>query len=76
MPLKPLNFPFMLLSCPAGTKGAQVAAMAAVGVGFAGVKPIFAGFEFANHKASDYRENCNRNAARQVCEQFLWGSGV
>jgi hypothetical protein len=53
MPLKPLNFPLMLLSCLAGAKGAQVAAMAAVGVRFAGIKPIFPGFEFANHMASD-----------------------
>jgi hypothetical protein len=54
MPLKPLNFPLMLLSRPAGTKGAEIAAMASVGIGLTGIKPIFAGFEFANHKASDH----------------------
>jgi hypothetical protein len=57
MPLKPLNFPLMLLSGLAGTKCAKVAAMAAMGVQFAGIKPIFAGFEFANHKASNCLEN-------------------
>jgi len=66
----------MLLSRPAGTKGAKIAAMARVGIGLTGIKPIFAGFEFANHRASDYRKNCNRNAAREMQEQILRVSGA
>jgi hypothetical protein len=70
MPLKPLDFPLMLLGGLAGTKCAKVTAVTGVAVRFARVKPIFARFEFANHKVSEslrfIQENRNPNAAGQA----------
>ena len=49
MPLEILHFPLMLLRRRAAVEGAEIAALAGLGIELAGVEAVFAGFEFADH---------------------------
>ena len=53
VPFKVLHGALMLLGLLAAGKSAQVAALAGGGVLLAGIQPIFAGFEFADHTEKD-----------------------
>lgn len=49
MPLEILHFPLMPLRRRAAVEGAEIAPLAGLGIGLAGVEAVFAGFEFADH---------------------------
>src|ERR1700716_719577 len=50
--LEVLHGAFVLLGCAARLEGAEVAALAGLGIGLARIEPVFTGCELADHEAA------------------------
>ena len=51
VPLEVLDFAFVFFGGATGGESTEVAALAGMGVGFAGVETVFTGFKFTNHRS-------------------------
>jgi hypothetical protein len=49
MPLEILHLALVLFGRRARLEGAEIAALAGLGIGFAGIEPVLAGLQFADH---------------------------
>ncbi len=63
MSLEELNFAFMFFRARARAECAEVAAFSCLWIGFAGIEPIAAGFEFANHDVAFRYSLCRKGGA-------------